>query len=213
MTDIDPNLLFFGNWVDASCRIEDIENFLEQTSSAYQRELTWLEEEGHVDLDIEFVPLFAETLPPILYMSVVIAATSLLEQELRGISQALRKTLELPLSFNDIAGSLIERFRKYAIGLAGLPVNLQQSDWQDILAVYEIRNCLVHAGGDLGAFAKADVIRTFAQRRQLTVCRDERLELEKATAEAIARVIFVFLEAVYDAALVKFPGHYGPRKI
>ena len=57
MTDIDPNLLFFGNWVDASSRIEDIEKFLEQTASAYQRELTWPDEEGHVDLDIEFVPL------------------------------------------------------------------------------------------------------------------------------------------------------------
>ena len=102
MTDIDPNLLFFGNWVDASSRIEDIEKFLEQTSSAYQRELNWLEEEGHVDLDIEFVPLFAETLPPILYTSVVIAAASVLEQELRGICQALREALKIPLSFNDM---------------------------------------------------------------------------------------------------------------
>ncbi len=212
MTNIDPNLLFFGNWVDASSRIEDIEKFLQQTASAYQRELAWLEEEGHVDPDIEFVPLFAETLPPILYMSVVIAAASVLEQELRGISQALRDTLKLPLSFNDIAGSLIERFRKYAVGLAGLPVGLQESDWQDILAVYEIRNCLVHAGGDLHAFAKADVIRAFAQRRQLAMCRDERIELEDATAKTIARVIYAFLEGVYEAALVKFPGHYGRRK-
>ena len=212
MTDIDPNLLFFGNWVDASSRIEDIEKFLEQTASAYQRELTWLEEEGHVDLDIEFVPLFAETLPPILYTSVVIAAASVLEQELRGISQALRETLKLSLSFNDIAGSLIERFRKYAVGLAGLPVDLQDSDWQDVLAVYEIRNCLVHAGGDLHAFARAEVIRAFAQRRQLPLCREEHLELEGATAKAIARVIYAFLEAVYDAALEKFPGHYGRRR-
>ncbi len=211
MTDIDPNLLFFGNWVDASSRIEDIEKFLEQTASAYQRELTWLEEEGHVDLDIEFVPLFAETLPPILYTSVVIAAASVLEQELRGISQTLRDTLKLPLSYNDIAGSLIERFRKYAIGLAGLPVALHDSDWQDILAVYEIRNCLVHAGGDLHTFAKAEAIRAFAQRRQLAVCREERLELEGATAKAIARVIYKFLEAVYHAALEKFPGRYGRR--
>ncbi|MBI1735189.1 MAG: hypothetical protein HYR51_08450 [Candidatus Rokubacteria bacterium] len=139
MTDIDPNLLFFGNWVDASSRIEDIEKFLEQTESAYQRELKWLEEEGHVDLDIEFVPLFAETLPPILYTSVVIAAASVLEQELRGICHALRDALKLPLAFNDINGSLIERFRKYSVSLAGLSVDLQDSTWQDILAVYEIR--------------------------------------------------------------------------
>lgn len=209
MTDIDPNLLFFGNWVDASSRIEDIEKFLEQTASAYQRELTWLEEEGHVDLDIEFVPLFAETLPPILYTSVVIASVSVLEQELRGICHALRDALKLQLSLNDIAGSVVERFRKYAIGVAGLPVTLPDSDWQDILAVYEIRNCLVHAGGDLRAFPKAEAIRTFAQRRQLTLCREQHLALEGTTAKTIARVIYEFLEAVYDAALEKFPGHYG----
>ncbi len=212
MTDIDPNLLFFGNWVDASSRIEDIEKFLEQTSSAYERELKWLEEEGHVDLDIEFVPLFAETLPPILYMSVVIAAASVLEQELRGVCQALRDALKLPLSFNDITGSLLERFKKYAVNLAGLPIELQDSDWQDILAVYEIRNCLVHAGGDLGAFGKADVIRAFAERRQLTLRADNHLELNGGTAQTIARVIYRFLEAVYDAALARFPGHYGRRK-
>jgi hypothetical protein len=212
MTDIDPNLLFFGNWVDASSRIEDIEKFLEQTGCAYQRELKWLEEEGHVDLDIEFVPLFAETLPPILYTSVVIAAASVLEQELRGICQALREALKLPVSFNDITGSLIERFRKYSVNLAGLPIDLQESAWQDILAVYEIRNCLVHAGGDLSAFARAEVIRAFAQRRELTLCPDNRLELNGATAQAIARVIYAFLEAVYGAALAKFPGHYGRRR-
>ena len=39
MENIDPNLLFFGNWVDASSRIEDIKNFLEHTDSAYQRKL------------------------------------------------------------------------------------------------------------------------------------------------------------------------------
>lgn len=212
MTNIDPNLLFFGNWVDASSRIEDIEKFLEHTDSAYQRELKWLDEEGHVDLDIEFVPLFAETLPPILDTSVVIAAASVLEQELRGISHALRETLKLPLSFNDISGSLIERFRKYAIGLAGLPVNLQEGEWQDIFAVYEIRNCLVHAGGDLRSFAKADAIRSFAQRRQLTMCQDEKLTLEEQTAKAITRTIYSFLEQVYEAALERFPGHYSKRK-
>lgn len=212
MTDIDPNLLFFGNWVDASSRIEDIEKFLEQTASAYQRELKWLGEEGHVDLDIEFVPLFAETLPPILYTSVVIAAASVLEQELRGICQALREALKLPLSFNDITGSLIERFKKYSVNLAGLPIDLQESVWQDVLAVYEIRNCLVHAGGDLSAFARAEVIRAFAQRRELTLCPDNRLELDGATARAIARVIYAFLEAVYEAALARFPGHYGRRR-
>jgi hypothetical protein len=82
----------------------------------------------------------------------------------------------------------------------------------DILAVYEIRNCLVHAGDDLSVFVKADLIRAFAQRRRPTLCREQRLDLEDATAKIIARVIYAFLEAVYDAALVKFPGHYGRRR-
>ena len=91
-------------------------------------------------------------------------------------------------------------------------MDLQDSAWQDILAVYEIRNCLVHAGGDLGAFTTAEVIRAFAHRRQLTLCPNDRLELDGATAHTIARVIYAFLEAVSEAALARFPGHYGRRR-
>jgi len=208
MTNIDPNLLFFGNWVDASSRIEDIEKFLEYTASFYQREVKSMETARPVDFDI-VVPLFADTLPPILCMSVVIAAVSVLEQELRGVCQALKGLLSLPLAFSDISGSVIERFRKYAVGLAGLEPALQESDWQDIHAVYEVRNCLVHAGGDLAAFGRANAILDFSQRCQLSLCQESRLEIDIETAKILTRVIYGFLEAVYDATLMKFPGHYG----
>lgn len=36
MTNIDPNLLFFGNWVDTSSRIEDIEKFLGKIRVIFQ---------------------------------------------------------------------------------------------------------------------------------------------------------------------------------
>lgn len=205
----DPNLLFFGNWVDASSRLSELERFLDYTSAAYTNELKWLEERGHTDLDTELGPLFAEDLPSILYTAVAISTASLLERELRGIAEALQEALELKLSFGDLKGSLIERFWKYTVRLAMLLDDVPEAQWQEVKAVYEIRNCLVHAGGDLSQFRGSSVIKAFAERNQMVFVKDERIVLDRVNVQRLVRITETFLERVYRAAIERFPGYYG----
>ncbi|HEV8391753.1 MAG TPA: hypothetical protein VGQ35_18015, partial [Dongiaceae bacterium] len=147
--------LFFHNWLDSSSRIHDLERFLEFMDGFLLNEQTYFREEAHVDLEIEFLPLFAGTFPPILHSSLVISIATLLEQEMRGYTKTLLLAIRSDLKFGDLSGSVLERFRIVAAKLAKLPVDPPNVAWEDIVAVFEIRNCLVHSSGSLLEFPRS----------------------------------------------------------
>jgi hypothetical protein len=209
---IDPNLLFFGNLVDGSSRLGDLEHFREHVDAFLHREKTYFEEEAHPDLELEFLPLFAETFPPILHSSIIISVAMLLEQEMRGYSAALIDALGLKLRFNDLSGSILERLRTIITKVAGL--NLDQLDvrWDDTVALFEIRNCLVHAGGDLSDFQRASTVRAFAARHGMPECADDMMQIDSATSKLVLEIASDFLDGIYSIALTQFPGHYGPSR-
>lgn len=85
MTSASAHQIFFSNSLDSSSRLLELEQFFEYMGGYLGREKQFFEEEAHVDLRIEFLPLFAETFPPILHSSLLISTAILLEQEMRGI--------------------------------------------------------------------------------------------------------------------------------
>lgn len=208
---IDPNLLFFGNLVDGSSRLNDLEQFREHMEAFLRREQTYFVEEAHPDLELEFLPLFAETFPPILHSSVVISTAILLEQEMRGFSGALIDALGLKLKFNDLSGSVLERFRTLVVKVASLDLNPNQVPWDDMVGLFEIRNCLVHAGGSLSEFQRAPTVHAFASRHGTPDCSDTVMTISAETSELVLRIASRFLDSIYDLALTRFPGHYRPR--
>ncbi len=204
MNRLDPNVLFFGNSVDASLRLNDLEQFREYMDILLARESDFFRE-AHTDLEIEFLPLFAETFPPILHSSVIISTAILLEQEMRGYSVALLDAMECKLKFNDLSGSILDRFVTVATKIVNLELELNNVTWQDIVGVFEIRNCLVHAGAQLVDFPKASTIRAFAARHGTPGCSGDALEIDSSTSKIVLEVASVFLKDVYDSALALFP--------
>ena len=194
--------------MDGSSRLDDIEQFREHVDAFLCQEKTFYEEEAHPDLELEFLPLFAETFPPILHSSIIISVAILLEQEIRGYSVALIDSLGLKLKFNDLSGSVLERLRTIITKVAGL--NLDQLDvrWDDTVGLFEIRNCLVHAGGDLSDFQRASIVRTFAERHGTPECTDDMMQIDSATSKLALEIASDFLDGIYSIALTKFPGHY-----
>lgn len=136
----------------------------------------------------------------------MIAAAALLEQALRAVALGLKQALDLRLDLGDIKGSLMERFRKYVRGLACLDLDVPEAQWRDISAVYEIRNCLVHAGGDLSRFAGSQAVRAFAQPGNLAFVSDGRIELDRVSATRLVAATSLFLNQLYRALLLNFPG-------
>ncbi len=212
MKKTDSNTLFFGNSVDTSMRFGQIGKFIEHVDGFFKREVEWFRNEAHPDLEIEFVPLFAQELPPVLYTSSIITLVSIMEQELRGISTALKSELGLGLSLNHLSGSLIERFNRYVLQVALLDVQISEEDWSDIASIYELRNCLVHSGGSLGDFSKKSLVQQFCKKQKIKIDGDF-IELSFDDVKTILGMVVRFMDGIYNATLQRFPGQYKPIRI
>lgn len=211
MTSIDPNLLFFGNSVDASSRLSDLEQFREYLDGYLRTESEFMH--GlHSDLDIDMVPLFAETFPPILHSAVITSTVALVELEIRGYCDALRSSLGLTLKMGDLSGSLLERFWRYCAKVVGLQLDPTRLRWPDVGGLFELRNCLVHAGGALTDFQGAAAVRTFARNHGTPEIQGDTVTIDSRTSIATLAIAADFLDGIFDLALARFPGQYGPRR-
>ncbi len=202
------NSLFFGNYLDASERLHEIEQFREYVDILLKKEKQYFEEEAHPDVEMEFLPLFAETFPPILHSSLIISCVILVELELKGFSQTLKDKLNLKLSIGDLSGSLLERFKKYITRVAGLDIKLDEDIWKDIIGVFEIRNCLVHHYGSLERFSRRSVIKDFVTRHNTPIIEENVLKFDENTSQKILDITSEFFETIYAIALEHFPGKY-----
>lgn len=206
MPEFDANDIFYGNFLDAISRLGEIEQFSEYMGLYLKNEAKYFREEAHVDLEIEFLPLFAETFPPILYSSLIISAAIVTELEMRGYADTLRKARGLELGLNDFSGSMLERFRAYASKLTQLPIDWSRARWEDVVGLFEIRNCLVHSGGNLQEFGRANVVRAFARRHGTPDCSSNKVQLHERTANVVLEIAIAFINEIYEAAIRAYPG-------
>jgi hypothetical protein len=205
MTQESPHETFLSNFYDATGKLNDLEEFAEVVSGYFKREAKYFREEAHVDLEITFLPLFAETYPPIHRSSVIIAAVSLVELELRGYMETLRRCLSLKVGQKDLSGSLLDRFRTYVEKIADLNVDWKAIGWDDMNAVFEIRNCLIHAGGSLEHFGHRGTIEAFSKRtNDCPRIVGDRLDIDEAVVAAALFISGKFLDEVYAVALKRF---------
>jgi hypothetical protein len=205
---MDVNDLFYGNALDASSRLSDLEQFRDYIDGYLQREQEYFREEAHPDLEREFLPLFSATFPPILHSSLVVSSVMLVELEVRGFSEALREHLSLPLSMADLQGSLLDRFRKYAGLLAGLDFQPNGDQWADVVGVFEIRNCLVHSYGSLDRFSRRSVVEEFVRRHGNPNIDRDIVKVDGTTSAKVLSIASGFFDMIYEAALRRFPGRY-----
>lgn len=203
-----PNEIFFDNALDASRRLNDLEQFSAYVNGYLEHEQRYFREDAHPDVEREFLPLFSATFPPILHSSLVVSSVMLMELELRGFSEALREHLALPLSMSDLQGSLLDRFRKYAGTLAGLELQLYGDLWDDVVGVFEIRNCLVHNYGSLDRFSRRSIIEAFARRNGGPTVASETIKVQGTTSSTVLCVASNLFDMIYEAALRRFPGKH-----
>ena len=144
--------------------------------------------------------LFADPFPQVFYASIVIANCIVLEQHIKGVARTVQVALSRGLSMDDLRGSLVQRFRKYCSDVLDLDLEFSISDWDFLVGLFLLRNCLVHGAGQI----ENAQLRNFADAQELPVFEDSVLIYLKDVLKLLDRT-WNLVEAIYAAARRKFP--------
>ena len=182
----------------AQLRLDQLVEFAKIVDSFFKEETERFSTELQ-GIDDELGWFFAEPFPQILHSSLTVSAVMFLEHELCGITQVLHDALGLHLVLRDLAGSLIDRFRKYVTGVARLSMSLENQLWQDVNGIVELRNCIVHANGDLRVFKRRSSVEQFSARYPQIKISEDYVSLSRDSSVLILGVIRHFLDSIYDS--------------
>lgn len=196
---------FFGYLVDADMRLDELLGYLRHMDEFIRKfDKRKFEKQGQLPTDNEFY-LFKKPFPALLHASFVIALAILVEGELKTYCQLLKHHMSLRLNLIDIRGSTLDAFNKFCNKVAYIDTGLTERNWQDIRGFWEIRNCLVHRGGDITDFNKSNVVRDFIHRNNHPTLDGEVLELSRESSELMINLVHDFIDRIYSAALKLFP--------
>jgi hypothetical protein len=205
---IDPGILFFGNYVDADIRPGDLYEFLLNVEKYLNRKKSQIDKKpkgllGNVECD-----KFSESFPSVLYNSIYISVWAFVEHEIKGYCKAMQKTMKLDIGLSDLSEALIDRFNKYTKSILGLKYGFEEHFIEDMKAMYEIRNCLVHNDGIVPQ-NKIPTVKKYVSRSKIQLIVNGRIELGKPALENLIGSCSILLKEIYRVALIKFPGEYS----
>jgi hypothetical protein len=211
MTKIDNNTLFFGNFVDADLKLADLNDYLNDVSKFIDRKKKHKEKtyKENILKDIA-IKMFSESFTSILFESALISAWVFMEEEFKGYCNAMQKAMAIDLSYSDLKGSAIERFRVYTSKVLNLNFKFKDENWEDLKAITEIRNSIIHTEGSVG---NKKLVSSFLKRNKLPMLlSDDKIAIDKDSLSIIITLCRLFVERIYTVALCKFPGQYGSKK-
>jgi hypothetical protein len=204
MVKIDNHTLFFGNFVDADLKLADLHDYLIDVDKFINRKKKYRKMKSKQDLlkDVS-IEMFAESFTSILFESVLISAWVFMEAEFNGYCNAMQQAMGIDLSYSDLKGSAIERFRNYTLKVLKLDLALKDTVWEDLKAITEIRNSLVHSNG----MAKnKKLINSFTRHNRIPrLLFKDNISLDKDSLTVIITLCRLFVERIYRVALTKFP--------
>jgi len=208
MTPIENNKLFFGNFIDADLKLFDLIDYLKDINKFIKRKKKYKEKKLKESIFKEIaLEMFAESFSSILFNSVLISTWVFMESEFKGYANAMQSAKGIDLSYSDLKGSAIDRFRNYTVKVLKLDMSLKGENWEDLKAINEIRNSIAH-----GVVQNKQLIEKFMKRNDLPgLIQDENINLDENKLIVIITICKLFIERIYSVALEVFPGKYGPE--
>ena len=211
MMRIDNNALFFGNFVDAELKLIDLCDYLNDINKFISRKRRYKKKKyGEGVLKNIAIEMFSESFTSTLYNSVLISAWVFMEAEFKGYCNAMQKAKGIVLTYSDLKGPAILRFRNYTLKVLKLDLRLKDENWEDLKAINEIRNSLVHTDGSVG---NKKLVNNFIKRHKVTgLLREENIVLSKNILMLIIMLFRLFIQRIYYVALESFPGEHVLKK-
>lgn len=210
MPSLTPHINFFGQLVDAHMELDFLSEFATTIDSLLQDAAKSASSTSPLSDSIAAVAedraeLYAELFPPLVHEAFLISAAIFIEREMRTYVDILRSALDSKLSFNDLNGSAIDRFRIYTEKVCSLNLGLSNSHWQDLDGLFAIRNCLVHSFGNMEHFRQKPAISAFIKRHGAPALDHDRIKLSAKTSQTVLSLLREVVERIYRSALARFP--------
>ena len=204
MKKIDNHTLFFGNYVDADLQLNDLREYLVDVKKFIDRKRRYREKRLTKSIFKEIaLNMFTESFSTTLYDSVMISLWVFMESEFRGYCRAMQNVMSIKISYSDIHGSPIEKFKTYTHKVANLDFGLTNDNWEDLKAINEIRNSMVHSDG---VIRNKKLVINFMKRHKLFgLLEGDRIVLSKDSLETIISYCRLVNERIYAVALEKYP--------
>jgi hypothetical protein len=211
MLSLDPHTNFFGSFVDAEMEVAFLRESVDSLESVLS-EAAARPSSQHAPLNAALAAiagdreyLYTELLPAVVHETHAISCVVFLERQCRDYVQALAAAISSSLTLNDLSGSVLQRFRTYCEKVAGLPLGLSVQDWQTVSGLVTLRNALVHVSGLVESSRDRREIEAFVRRHRTPEIVHGRLRFSRATSELFLSTLGHFVNAVYEAALNRFP--------
>ena len=149
--------------------------------------------------------LYETELYPAMRYSFVVLLHIFAETQLRKFCSALRDERHIPIGVSDLNGSAIEKTHTFLTKLAGVDVlGLSKTEWDNLINIQKIRNCIVHAYGRVKDLKKADEkkwLRQFvSKRKDISIGDDGRLQIEASFCQQQLENLRSLFERLFEAA-------------
>jgi len=195
MTKVDI-VLFFHSTLKQY--LETWEDFLKKELQKLETEIKETvpkneEEELYLDyLESELGRLLSYDFPSIHRNSFLVSCCSYLEERLFYFCEDLRDKHNLPLKVSDLKGNALERVKKYFTKLGKIDI---PDNWEEILSISNIRNCIIHNEGRIDDRKIQDYI---DGRSDIKYDKGKKIMLDKEYCVHVLDSIRTLFEALYS---------------
>lgn len=205
---VTPGLMFFGDSVDATMKLDDLKAFLKEihafiNNTAYR--LSKKKIKGYDYNHEERLNRYEDSFRELLYESFIVSLVIFLEQQLNSYCVVLYKFVQIKLRWKQIRGSILERFREYVSKLSNIHLSVSEELRKDVEGVIALRNCLVHCAGRISDFSEANKIRSLSNRYAGLRIDEGQIYLTMKLCSSCIYIIKSFIDNVYKDALTRFP--------
>lgn len=208
------NLSFFGNYTDYCYYIDELKEFLIEFQKYIEVTNIQLASDRITSHDSEHLEQmkhsFEHSHGSILRESSIISLYIQLERSIDGFCNNFKKFSGSKIGLSDFRGDILDRFKKYSVKVMDLGYDFSSSQWQYIVGLHEIRNCLVHNSGVVEGYNKRAVIDSFIKlQKSISLYDNYSLEITFEGCMTAISMVEEFLKTLTSLAFKKFPGRYG----
>jgi len=134
--------------------------------------------------------------------SALVSIYSLIETSMSTLCRHLERREYLTLKLSDLKGKGVERARLYLTKVCHITFPDSSHEWSEIQKLNKVRNCIVHANGNIERVRSSDKLRSIIKdTKGLKIERKRILIIEKVYLDNAITWAENFLQKLYEESL------------